>query len=170
MAEVTQGVESVGIEKQIRDAIQPMLGLQCCRLRVGRSRSLSLGFGTKEPHGRPDMPDPFYGAWEVGTYSGAWRFVREGAVLCGSQELADSIEELDQRAREKIQPGRVIGITMLSPLDVRLVLDNMFVDILAMSSDTVEDELFHVFGPDKLYIECSTPGTWKLGRSDTSWR
>jgi hypothetical protein len=158
------------MDELVIHALEPLLGLPCCRLRVGRARSLSLGFGAKLPHGKPDMADAFYGEWELGSYCGTWRFVQAGRVVCGSQEAADSIQELDDSVREAVQPGRILEVRMLSPLDVRVVLDNMVVDFLASSSDSDGDELFHVFGPESLYIEYRPPDVWTVGRSDVPWK
>jgi hypothetical protein len=115
------------------------------------------------------MQDLHYGEWELGTYTCGWRFVQDGAVVCGSQEIVDSNEELDKRVRRLVQPGRILAIEMPSPLDVRVILDNMRIDFLAISSDSADDELFHIFGPDSVYVEYSISGAWKLGRSDAPW-
>jgi hypothetical protein len=59
---------------------------------------------------------------------------------------------------------------MLTSLDVRVVLDNMFIDFFPISSGAAGDELFHVFGPESLYIEYVAGGPWRVGRSDVPWK
>jgi hypothetical protein len=155
------------IDSEMREVLAPLFGKACCRQRVGKMRSLSLGFGPKVKHGKSGLSDDFYGEWEVGTYSGSWRVVRDGRVVCGSTEVVDSLEELDGRIRS-IVFGRLAAIEMVSKLDIRLVFeDGTHIDILATSSEG--DELFHVFCPDHMFVEYTAPGIWKLGKSNLPW-
>ena len=57
-------------------------------------RSLSLGFGP-EVQRQVKPNEKLYRAWELGTYRSAWRVVRDGKVLLGSQDTASSNEDLN---------------------------------------------------------------------------
>lgn len=150
-----------------QSAFAELIGNPSCRQRVGRGRSLSVGFGDKVPHSKPKTADPFYGEWEIGTYSSAWRIIREGRVVCGSSDLVDSIDELDGRL-QAIQLGAVVAIEALSQFDIRVKLDNgVLIDFICASAE--DDEMFHIFGPENLYIEYTCPDGWKVGRSNAPW-
>lgn len=69
------------IDEKTRNAFGELIGKTCCRKRVGRSRSLSVGFGKKISHSKPDMADTYYGEWEIGTYSSPWRITCDEALL-----------------------------------------------------------------------------------------
>jgi len=150
--------------------LQEMSGLfqkSCCRQSVGRMRSLSIGFGVRIPHLKKNLPDSFYGEWELGTYTSAWRIVRQRHVLCGSQNVVDSIAELDA-GLNSIELGQVVSVCAISELDVRVDLDDgTRVEFLGASSG--EDELFHVFGPNNLYVEYSMTKGWRIGKSNVPW-
>jgi hypothetical protein len=89
-------------------------------------------------------------------------------VVCGSQDAADSIEELNLALR-RIEFGRFASLRQLTELDVRVEFDNdVAVDFLATISD--EDECFHIFCPENIYIEFSLRGAWKIGQSDKPWK
>lgn len=144
-----------------------LIGKRCCRQRVGRWRSLSVGFGEKVPHSKKTKADTFYGEWELGSYSSAWRIVREGRVICGSSDVVNSTEELDDML-QAIALGCVVDVLSPSPLDIRVQLESeVFIDFLCTSSDN--DEMFHIFGPESLYLEYRWPNGWALGKSDTPW-
>lgn len=156
---------------EVVDVLAPMFGLTICRRRVGRSRSLSIGVGSQLPHGRTDLSDTYYGEWELGTYCGAWRLVRDGQVICGSSDLVDSITDLDDRLQTVLLPIRLTGLEMLSPLDIRIIFDDgICIDILPASTDTQDDELVHIFGPDSLFLQFSLHSGWQSGRSDRPWK
>ena len=142
------------------------MGKRCCRKRVGHRRSLSLGFGEKILHSNPKAVDNFYGEWEIGTYTSAWRVVSKGQILCGSMNLVDSIEELDQEI-QNIFLGSVVSIEVTSLFDIRVSFDDgVFIDFIFVSTD---DEMFHIFGSDSLYIEYKCVDGWLVGKSNTPW-
>jgi hypothetical protein len=156
------------IDLEIQVALLPLIGKYCCRQRIGRGRSLSLGFGGKLPHSKPKTSDPFYGEWELGTYSAAWRIIREGRVVCGSLDAVDSIDELDERL-QAIKLGKVLTIEVFSQFDLRVILDeDVCIDFICAAED--DDEMFHIFGPESLYIEYTCSDGWKVGKSNAPWR
>lgn len=145
-----------------------LLGQPCCRQHVGRDRSLSIGFGIKIEHGRPTLPHSYYGEWELGTYSAAWRIVREEGILCGSHDAVDNIAELNAKL-QTLRLGPVERVVASSSFDIRVILENgLSIDFFCAASD--DDEMFHIFGPDRSYAEFSVVGGWKLGASDTPWK
>jgi len=148
-------------------SVEELKSKSCCRQRVGRMRSLSLGFGEKVFHGKNDFPDDFYGEWEIGSYYSEWRVIRAGEILCGSQNTVESIAELDNQLNT-IQLGRVIKIENFSKFDVRVSFDNnICAEFFWCSND--DDEVFHVFGPKKLCAEYSVGNGWRVGQSDKPW-
>ena len=151
----------------VQTAINGLIGISCCRQRLGIKRSLSLGFGNKIPHDNSRLADSYYGEWEIGTYSAAWRVVYNGNVLCGSQDIIDSTLELEEQFRQ-IQLGRISGVYLASKFDVRVEFDDgKKIDFLGASSD--DDEMFHIFCPNGLYVKYSTFIGWEIikhGRLD----
>jgi hypothetical protein len=150
----------------MKDVVRAMVGLKCSRREVGRSRSLSLGFG---PPSKPSLQlnERLYREWEIGTYRSAWRVVRGGVVICGSQDAVDSIGDLDQ-ALQKIELGRFFSLHMVGNLDVRVEFDNdTAVDFLATMSD--EDEVVHLFCADRRVAVFSVRRGWEIGAADRPW-
>lgn len=150
---------------EITELIEKIIGMQCSRKEVGRCRSLSLGFGVEG--GVSNISKTAYREWEIGTYYSAWRFVRDGIVICGSQDVVDSIDELN-RAIGQVDLGRLRSLRQLTDLDVRIEFDSgVAVDIFATTSD--EDECFHIFCPEERVIQFSVRDGWKAGPSDKPW-
>ncbi|MGD0619750.1 MAG: hypothetical protein ABSB67_19045 [Bryobacteraceae bacterium] len=103
----------------------------------------------------------------MGTYHNAWRVVRDGIVVFGSQDAVDSIDELNV-ALGRVELGRFVSLRQPSDLDVRIEFDNgIMVDILSTISH--EDESFHIFCPGSLAVTFSVRGGWKIGPSDKPW-
>ena len=138
-------------DKNVHDALAPAIGKPCCPQRVGRGRSLSVDFGERVLNQRDTTMDPFYGEWEFGTYSSAWRIVQAGHVVCGSSDIVDSISELNGRLRV-IPFGAIVSLEQTSRFDIRLLLDGeLSIDFMCASNDG--DHIFHIFGPNNIYIE-----------------
>ena len=127
-------------------------------------RSLSLGFGELAANDSPKRKRQ-YRLWELGTYSSDWQIV-EGAVILLAKNRSISLVELDA-SLEGVEFGRFAAIRQLSKTDLRLELDNG-VAVNFFGKSDVDDEYFHVLGPQKLYVEFSKAG-WKVGRSDEPW-
>ncbi len=147
--------------------IAPLVGEPCTRQAVGRMKSLSLGFGEKaEPLNATTGKQ--YKAWEIGTFgNSAWRITKDGVLLIGSRDSADSIEQSSE-SLGRISLGRFSALTQPSALDVRIEFDSgMAVDFLSASSE--DDENFHIFCPDGMYIEFSALSGWAIGPSNEPW-
>ena len=147
---------------RIHEITGALFGQPCCRKSAGSPRrGVSIGFGAQRFHGNPALVDSFYGEWEVGTYYAAWRVAAPGRILCGSDDVVDSTNELNERLSQ-IELGHPTGIEMLSEYDVRLALGAHFLDFLGTHGE--EDEhVLHIFGPDDLYIEYSVARGWEIG-------
>jgi hypothetical protein len=141
-----------------------LIGQPCCRKRVGRGKSLSIGFGKKVFHGNAKLVDEYYGEWELGSYYPAWRIVRDGKILCASQDAVDSLEELQVRLDE-LAIGPFIALSQTSEFDTRIELEGDFhIDFLGTISD--DDKSFQIFGPSALFIGFSPLQGWCVGKSD----
>jgi hypothetical protein len=152
------------MKKDIASMLSKIVGQPCTRRQIGRSKSLSLGFGDEANDNSPTK-DKHYKVWEIGTYDSTWRIVK-GAVVLLSNIDSDDLLELNLEL-STIKLGSFVSILQLTELDVRVELDNgVAVDFLGTSKD--DDEYFHVFCPEKSYIEFSRAG-WKTGRSDEPW-
>lgn len=82
---------------EVSELIGSFLGKPVCRQQVGKGRSLSIGFGRKILHTKPNNPDAYYGEWEVGTYIGAWKIIQDDKIVIGSQDFSGSLQELDKK-------------------------------------------------------------------------
>lgn len=146
--------------------IEQFVGKPCSRKEVGCMRSLSLGFGA-EVRSTVKLDEKVYREWEIGTYYSAWRVVREGIVLCGSQDVVDSIDELNL-ALARIDLGQFVSLRQFADLDVRIEFDSgIAVDFLATTSD--DDESLHIFCPGERFIQFSVRGGWKTGPANRPW-
>lgn len=148
------------VHKEISD----IYANNCCRKRVGSGRSLSMGFGDKKYHGNIRLIDNFYGEWELGTYTAAWRVVKDGHVLLGSCDPVDSVSELDELFGD-LSFGRIVSINNINSLDIRVEFDcGSCIDFVNASSD--DDEIFHIFGPSDLYVSYIPVEGWTIGKSN----
>jgi hypothetical protein len=153
------------MDDQIKQFLESVYGKQCYRQRVGKPRSLWLGFGEKKYHGKK-LIDPYYGELEIGTYYCSWRILKGGKILCGSNDLA-TMEELNA-AVQKIEFGQFIAVRQLSDCDVRTEFDSgLVVDFLATTKD--DDECFGLlYEPTHVYVQFSIGSGWKMGLSNQS--
>lgn len=157
----------MGIPSEIQHMITELYGKNCCRQCVGRGRSLSIGFGQKILRRRTAVAEYYYGEWEIGTYSSAWRIVSGDRILLGSRNTVDAIKELDSKLQE-ITIGKVVDIVTPSIFDVAVRLDsNVTVEFMCASSE--EEEMFHVFCPNSVFMEYSVLKGWRSGPSDAPW-
>ena len=157
-------------DRQIQSLFQPLLGLNCCRCKVGEFFSLSLGFGSKV-----DVPPPlsgrglntnYYGEWEVGSYQKSWRVIRRTEILHGGCETVNSESELNDRIAD-VDFGRLRSVLQLSQWDVRIEFDTDYcVDFLGIDPC---DETFHVFCPDNVSIVFKSGVGWFVGPSNQPW-
>lgn len=151
----------------VQIAIAGLIGKSCCRQRVGRGRSLSLGFGDKVFHGKTRLIDPFYGEWEVGSYCAEWHIVQGETSLCSSHDFVDKpLMELDKKL-SKILLGKIEALEFLDKLHIRIRLSaGIQIDFLAKYGEDDDDEFFHVFCPNGNFVACSLNEGWLVGKSD----
>ncbi len=148
----------------IKPIIERLSREPCRRKAVGRMRSLALEFGNNALQIGSDLSIPIPGEWRLGSYRGAWRIVQKGRVVCGSHDLVDNLQELNDKVAA-LQIGSVLGIELNSPHDVCVRLsDDTHIDFLGIFSD--DDELFHLFGPENLFVSYSLERGWEVGRAD----
>lgn len=151
------------MNKEILEQIRPLIGKQCCRAAIGEFKSLSLGFGEKIYHRNPKLRDTYYGEWEIGTYQCAWRVMEKNKILLGKNDTQQE-NVLDNKLK-RIRFGRIASINQITDLDIRLSFDNeMIVDFFATISD--DDEYFHIFCPDNMWIGLLPGGKWIIRKSD----
>lgn len=149
---------------EVSDVLKPLFGNKCCRIRVGDFKSLSIGFGEKIYHNKPKLIDKFRGEWEIGTYYCAWRIMTGNSILCASSDSVETITELHNRAIE-IKIGSILSIVQTSDIDVRVKTDSG-IDIDFLATISGNDQYFHIFGPNYLYVELATGGQWTIGKSN----
>jgi hypothetical protein len=148
------------MNNEIARTIEKIVGQPCTRKAVGRMKSLSLGFGGKT------QPDKNYRVWECGTYNCAWRVVCDGKVLCGSQDPLD-LNEFNALL-EGLDFGRFASIENLNRLDMRVNFDTgVAIEFITTFGD--DDESFHIFGPEHIFIKFSVKSGWGIGPSDKPW-
>ncbi len=154
------------IPQDVLAQTKEIFGMPCCTQRVCSDGALKLGFGDcmkKLIRGREILS----GRWNLVTYTCAWRVVRDGRVVCGSQDLDNSPEQL-QRTLSQIHQIPFVSMCHLSSLDVRIQLAmNVSVDILCTMSD--DDDALQFFLPNHLVATFSQKCKWRLGASDRPW-
>jgi len=153
------------IDPKIQGSFVGIIGKSCCRQRVGDYRYFSAGFGKQVPNEKASKNVvPFYGEWEIGSYTSTWRIIRDGNVVCSGRDLVDSDDELNKRL-QGITLGTVVAVEMLSKFEVRVSLDNgILLDFICLSGDY--DEVFHVFAPEHIFIRYSLMNGWEVRKSN----
>lgn len=152
------------VNPEVNEMFRKIVGQPCTRKEVGSMRSISLGFGD-ESTGATRRRNRHYRLWELGTYSGDWRLIHGASVLLARSNSSDA-GELDA-GLESLHLGRFVGVQQLSNSAVRVNLDNgLSMELVGDASN--DDEYFHVFCPENIYIEFSRDG-WRVGRSDAPW-
>jgi hypothetical protein len=154
----------ISFDNLVSPVIGGLLDSECCGQRVSWLRSLSVEFGKKIPHNNPKSNDKFVGEWRVGTFQSTWRVVKDEVLVCASQDFGDSAADLDV-AFSKLKFDRFKAIEIVSKFDIRVHFYNgVHIDFLGAISD--DDEIFHIFGPDSLYVGYSIVNGWKVGKSN----
>lgn len=155
------------MDKRVTKVISAMYGNKCCRISVGDNKSLSLGFGQKIFHNNDRLKDIYYGEWEIGSYYGAWRVIRNRQIILGSMDYENDNCSLEDIIKS-IDFGEIVKIMNFSIHDVRVEFNSgIFVDFVPIFSN--EDELFHIFCPMNIYVELDSKGVWKIGKSNIPW-
>lgn len=151
------------IESSLPSHVREIFGKPCTLCQIFSDRSLSLEFGEITVSPRTGVG---HGEWEIGTYCSSWRVVRGREVLCSRHDFFE--EEVDFRnSVGTIVWGRCVGVEPLSDFDVRVRFeDELAVDFLSIVED---DELLHLFFPNKIVTTYSPTHGWMTGRSDEPW-
>jgi hypothetical protein len=151
------------IPEKIAEVLKSLVLQPVCRANITSPMSLNLGFGNKVFHGKKHLANAYYGEWEVGTYYCSWRILRNGAMLLASNDPSKVISDLNAELG-RVDFGVLERIDQFSEYDVRIHFSSgIDVEILATMRG---DEIFHVFCPNKDYVEFSNPKGWLLTKSD----
>lgn len=154
---------TVIIPQIIERMLSLMIGQQCSLQRVANDKSLFVGFGQVQ-----DSTTTPHAVWEIGTYNCAWRVVRSGKVICGRDDAIDDIIELKD-AFANVKLGSFESIGHISEFDVRIGFScGTAIDVLCTLSDN--DQVLHIFFPEKEVATFSLDAGWRLGRSDAPWK
>lgn len=162
-------IENMELPINIREFVGPMLGLECCRQRIWKPKSLWFGFGEKLYHSNKDLIDAYYGEWEIGTYYGEWRILQNNQLLCASGDSTITVDELGEILKQ-INFGRIVSLKQTTNFSVRTEFDSgIVVDFLSPPDE--DDECFGILnGSAHVAVEFSKANGWSIGRSDQPWR
>jgi len=150
-----------------KKCVSQVIGQKCVRCHIGDDRSFFLGFGEIVTL-KSRLVEAQHATWEIGTYYDSWRIVKSGEIICGRQDAVDSVQELRQTV-SRVSWGNCCAIRQLTRFDVRIEFGNdLAVDILATTSE--DDEVLHIFCPEKMVVTFSLAHGWVAGRSDTAWK
>ena len=150
------------IPDKAKRLLQALSGQPCTLQRIGSDKSLFIGFGDVEtvsmkPHA----------STEIGTYDCSWRVISKGMVVCGRDDAVDEVSEL-QECLSKIYLGKFVAIRQISEFDVQIQFStDVIVEVLCTISDN--DEVIHIFFPDKEVLTFQPVEGWRFGRSDEPW-
>ena len=152
------------MNKEVLKTIAPLIGKKCCRVRIGDTRSLSLGFGKKIYHNSPKLSDTYYGEWEIGTYYCAWRIIKDNNILYGKNDPEDDYDVFTQQLK-KLHFGSLTSIDQLNNYDIRFSFSSGIV-IEFIATIGFDDEYFHIFGPEDIYIGLLPGGKWEISKAN----
>jgi hypothetical protein len=88
-----------------------------------------------------------------------------GVSVVLAKSFSSDIGELDAKLT-LLHLGLFASVQQLSESAIRVNLDNGLA--VEFFGNTDDDEYFHVFCPESVYIEFSQKG-WQVGRSDAPW-
>ncbi|MDR3174018.1 MAG: hypothetical protein LBU19_07200, partial [Treponema sp.] len=136
--------------------------LPCCRVDINRYRNLSIGLGEKVKNNCKDSRVEYYGKWEIGTYSAAWRIIKGGEFISGSKMLFENTD-IETQGLVPLFEETLLSITELNEYDIRLKFSgNLIVDFFNCSSD---DEFLHILNTDGSFWVLHFSGQWINGKS-----
>lgn len=82
-------------------------------------------------------------------------------------DVVKSFKDLDGRL-QALSFGKIESVESVSPFDIQVKLEGgVFIEIFGLS--THDDEIFHIFGPDDLYVDFKIVGGWTIGKSNVPW-
>jgi hypothetical protein len=136
--------------------------LPCCRVDINGYRNLSIGLGKKIQNDCKNSRVEYYGEWEIGTYSAAWRIIKGGEFISGSKKLFDNAD-IETQSLIPLFDETLLSITELNEYDIGLKFSgNLFVDFLNCSND---DEFLHILNTDGNFWILYFSGQWICGKS-----
>lgn len=155
-----------GIPVEIADKLRPLLGVPCTLKRLQSYRELFVDFGPLKPSKRHSERE--YADWHIFVDWNGWRFMKDGLVLCGRNDVVGNIQELDANVRA-IELGAFAGMAALNEFDVRVFFScGSMLDLLTTYSDPTS-ELFNFFIPDNEIILYSLEKGWEIGPLNEPW-
>jgi hypothetical protein len=150
-------------DQQLAPFLTVLSGMACQAIRIGTDKGLSLAFGKMITNHRTNSAVKEYGEWELGSFFPVWRIMVAGRIILGSQDISGSLNDMNSQISSL--PGNLKNIESLTNFDIKVSFDcGTEIEFIHASSD--EDEIFHIFGPDNVYVEYQYPGGWKISRSD----
>jgi len=149
----------------VKMAVASLYGKSWCNAVVGNFKSLSLTF-CKTVNTGPENAE-IVREWKISTYYCSWRIIRNNMIILGSNDSND-LNLLNQEL-SKIIFKEVIFITNYTAHDVNVLFeDGTSINFINTISDN--DETFHMFCPDNIYIKFNSQGAWEIGPSNRPWR
>lgn len=136
---------------------------RCNIKKIGKRRDLSIEFGERAEKNKWKIPFVEHRKWRLGTYRSAWRLLKDEKIICGSQDVADSVDDLNKKLANT-EIGTLSNVELISAYDVRVSFsNNVIIDFFCTFED--EDEIFHIFGDDNLYVGYSIVEGWVIRRA-----
>lgn len=152
------------MNKRLYAYLQGAINMPVCRLSVNSYKMLSIGVGRKEYHNDTSLVTDYYGEWEFGSYINSWRILKNDKIIIGRDNRFENKNELNDRVNS-ISFGSFQEITIRNGRDVILNFsDSVEVQFLKTISD--DDESFHIFCPNNIYIYLTAAGKLKIKKSD----
>lgn len=141
-------------------SLQKLVNQPCCRKEMIMHSDIevfSLGFGQKISNNLSSMR--YYGEWEIGAYDMPWRVLKSNTIILSSSFNYGFHQDI----LRDIQLGSFLGFAPLHDGVISMLLGN---DIRIDFFCTHESEVFHIFLPEKNYIQFAHIGGWQYGKSD----
>lgn len=150
----------------VQQALAGSIGLPCHQLFIGEHASLSIGLGRSGPAPAKMGAKQRY-EWEMGTYSRGWRVLREGRIVCGALDL-DANEFDISHLLSPHEIGCLVAVQSNGCMDVTLQFEHKM-EIQFLTLMVEDDELFHAFGPQSIYVQFDALHGWQVGKSNRPW-
>jgi len=141
----------------VRDAIASLVGKAPWDVRLGVGSFLTLEFGKRIVRVGERRQ---HGEWHLWLYMCNWRLQTSSAVLTGSSDNRDAIEN----SLKAVHWGSITEVTVTEPaLDMSLSFDSGL-QLMTFSSTSFDEDQWILYTPDNMALATSGGGHYRHSR------
>lgn len=146
------------MKEYFKELYDILVGKPCCYIKIGYGSNFRIGAGEKIYYKNPKLHGKFHGEWDIICRSYAWRIIKNGKFLCGSDDEIEDIEEIIETLNlgvfTKIERERKAGIDFSLHFE-----DGIIVDYFCCSTN---DNQMMIMQKDGIAYELTVEGIYKV--------